>query len=255
MGLLVRLVEDAFDPDKCIQAADYYIHRPGKGLQMLTQISIWPLHEPVVRSYDDRKTALSRRWEAAESPKSTMPPIYTPRVHSGKLVGFRKLTKHKETLKVDLCSIPYKIAHSRHYERVKEIVQSENYDLNHDERDPTRESNWLHYCVMFDPTVSPEAADQGYIGETTKDLVTRWKELVRLQNKQVVEYNLALVSEYARQRGEDISKYVAVFALGTTDDSAALGKIKGKLIRETTEEGFGVGNMKYGMNNKQVAQK
>jgi len=107
---------------------------------------------------------------------------------------------------------------------------------------------------MFDPTVSPEAADQGYIGMTTRDPVTKWKEHVGLKDDSVIEYNLALVSQYAQLRGEDLSEYVAVFALGTTDTSK-LGRVKGGLIRETSEGGFSVGNMKYGMNDKRAAQK
>ena len=259
--ILRRLAREAFDPEAmCIQAADCYIPTATQStMQTLTQMSIWPLHEPVVSSYDDRKAVLSRRWEAAERPKSIMPPIYTPRVHSRDVVGFRKTTKLKDkqthTRKVEFDSIPRKIADSRHFKRVMKIVHSRKYarKLNHNERDPTRKSYWLYYCVVVDPTVSPEAADQGYIGMTTRDLNTGWKEHVKLKGKLVVEYNLALVSEYARQRGEDISEYVAVFVLGTTTNEKALKKIKRKLIRETTK-GFGVGNMKYGMNDKRAAQ-
>ena len=68
---------------------------------------------------------------------------------------------------------------------------------------------------MFDPTVSPEAADQGYIGETERSLVQRWKEHVG-GGHSLVHYNLTLVNQYAQQRGEKLSDYVAVFALGST---------------------------------------
>ena len=141
---------------------------------------------------------------------------------------------------------------------VKEIVQNGSYALNHYETDPTRKSNWLYYCVMFDPTVSPEAADQGYIGKTTRGLVTRWKEHARPKGKRddmLIHYNLALVSKYARQRREDLSEYVAVFALGTTTDESALAKTEGRLRRKSFSDGFGVTNMKYGMNCKQSSAK
>ena len=237
------------------QAAGYYIRESSqRTVQTFMRNSIFPLHEPVVGSYDNRKAALFKRWEAFKRPKCIMPPIYTPLVHSGDVVGFQKTTKDKVTFK----SLPQKIASSRHFERVKDIVQSENYALNHDERDPTMQSNWLYYCVMFDPTVSPEAADQGYIGATNRDLVTRWKEHTGPKGKHdemLIHYNLALVSQYARQRGEDISKYVAVFALGTTTDESALRATEGELIRESFRGGFGVTNMQYGMNSKQSSAK
>ena len=288
--ILWRLVQEAFDPEvTCIQAADCYLHIPYQSriqtltrisfwpqhepvvssdcypyisyqsrmqTQTLTRISIWPLHEPVVSSYDDRKVALIQRWEDAECPKSIMPPIYTPLVQedSGEVISFLKTTGDKGTQEVKRDSIPHNITGSRHFARVKGIVRSEKYHLNHCLLDPTRKSNWLYYCVMFDPTVSTEAADQGYIGKTRRDPVTRWKEHVRLKDKSVIEYNLALVSEYARLRGEDLSEYVAVFALGTTAASSTLGTVKGELIRETSEGSFTVGNMKYGMNDKRAAQ-
>ena len=221
--ILWKLALEAFDPeDTCIQAADYYPYISYRSsTQTLTQISIWLLHEPVVSSYDDRKVALSQRWEDAKCPKCIMPPIYTPLGldDSGEVISFLKTTGDKGAKKVKLDSIPHNITGSRHFRRLMRILQSEKYDLNHYETDPTRNSNWLYYCVMFDPTVYSEAADQGYIGMTRRDLVTRWKEHVRVKDKSVIEYNLALVSEYARLRGENLSEYVAVFALGTTDTS------------------------------------
>ena len=60
---------------------------------------------------------------------------------------------------------------------------------------------------------------------------------------------------YARQRGEDLSEYVAVFALGTTTDESVLATTEGRLIRKSFSDGFGVTNMKYGMNCKQSSAK
>ena len=256
--VLCRLVQEAFDcKAMCFQAAEYYVDIvsvPAQNtMQTLTQISIWPLHEPVVSSYDDRKVALSQRWEAANHPKCTMPPIYIPRIYCGDVDGFLKITEDKVAF-VTSDTIPHEIAASRHFKWVKEIVQNGSYALNHYETDPTRKSNWLYYCVMFDPTVSPEAADQGYIGKTTRDLVTRWKEHTGQKgecDEMLIHYNLALVSEYARQRGEDLSEYVAVFALGTITDESVLTTTEGMLIRKAFRDGFGVTNMKYGMNCKQ----
>ena len=257
--LLQRLAREAFNcKATCIQAADYYPYISYQSTtQTLTRISIWPLHEPVVSSYDDRKVALIQRWEAANYPKCIVPPIYTPweQEDSGEVISFQKTTEDKRTKVAKLDSIPHKITSSRHFRRLVRILQSGKY---HNETDPTRDSNWLYYCVMFDPTVSPEAADQGYIGKTKRDLVTRWKEHTGPKGERdemLLHYNLALVSEYARQRGEDLSEYVAVFALGTTTDESALPKTEGKLIRKSFSDGFGVTNMKYGMNCKQSSVK
>ena len=258
--VLRRLAQQAFDPAyTCIQAADYYLHALCQStVQTLTRISIWPLHEPVVSSYDDRKVALIQRWEDAKCPKCIMPPIYTPLGldDSGEEIGFLKRIGDKvEFVKSD--AIPHKITCSRHFRRVIRII-SKIRNLNHDETDPTRKSNWLYYCVMFDPTVSPEAANQGYIGMTTRDLVTRWKEHTGPKGKHddmLIHYNLALVSEYARQRGKDLSEYVAVFALGTITDENVLENTERWLIRNSFSDGFGVTNMKYGMNCKQSSAK
>jgi len=256
--ILQRLAWEAFKHKAmCIQATEYYLHVPTQStMQTLTRISIWPLHESVVSSYDDRKVALSQRWEAANHPKCTMPPIYIP-IPRTYCRGFLKITEDKVAF-VTSDTIPREIAASRHFKWVKEIVQNGSYALNHDVRAPTRKSNWLYYCVMVDPTVSPEAADQGYIGMTTRDLVTRWKEHTGPKGERdemLIHYNLSLVSEYARQRGKDLSEYVAVFALGTTTDESALATTEGRLIRKSFSDGFGVTNMKYGMNCKQSSAK
>ena len=135
------------------------------------------------------------------------------------------------------------------------IADSEKYCLYPDETDPSKKSNWVYYIVMFDPTVSPEAADQGYIGETTRSLEERWKEHVGSKGgHSLVHYNLTLVNQYAQHRGEKLSDYVAVFALGSTSKEIRKD-VEGMLIRESLDGDFSVTNMKYGMNNKERAKK
>ena len=233
----------------CIQAAHRYEDLPYKGVpQTLTRISVWPLHEPVLSSYDDRKEALSKRCEVHKGPKSDVPEII---IYSLRCPG--EDPWHTQEGR----PVPTKLRDSRHFKRVMDIVQTkrEEYGLCHDETDPSKKSNWIYYCVMLDPTVSPEAADQGYIGETERSLVERWKEHVGSKGKHddsLVHYNLTLVNQYAQQRGEQLSDYVAVFALGSTSKETRKD-VEGKLIRESLEEGFSVTNMKYGMNGKQGA--
>lgn len=81
----------------------------------------------------------------------------------------------------------------------KEIItDSEEYCLYPAETDPSKKSNWIYYCVMFDLTVSSEAADKGYIGETERSLETRWKEHVGSKGKpSLFHYNLSLINQYA----------------------------------------------------------
>ena len=248
--LLRRITKEALDPEgTCIQAAHWYKDLLYKDQpEILTRISVWPLHEPVLSSYSDRKEALSKRCEAHKGPKSDVPEIiiYTLRCRGE---GPWRTQKAR--------TVPTKLRDSRHFKRVMDIVQTkrEEYGLCHDETDPFKKSNWVYYCVMFDPTVSPEAADQGYIGETERSLVERWKEHVGSKGKHddsLVHYNLTLVNQYAQQRGEQLSDYVAVFALGSTSKETRKD-VEGKLIRESLEGGFSVTNMKYGMNGKQGA--
>ena len=241
--LLRWLLQEAVHPRAGrIQAAHWYIPERGeKTLQEFTQISIWPLHEPVVSSYGDRKKALSERWKDNGEPKSDNLTIYIPHVTKRGEVSFQK-------------SVPLEFAISEHFKRVMKIIKSEKYCLRHDETDPSEESlNWVYYIVMFDPTVSPEAADQGYIGMTTQPLKKGMKQHAR-GKAMIIHYNLALISQYAKQRGEDLSEYVAVFALGTTRDRTSCRDVEGKLIRESLE-GCSVTNMKYGMNSTRGAKK
>ena len=246
--LLRRITDEALDPEgMCFQAAHWYKDLLYKDQpEILTRISVWPLHEPVLSSYSDRKEALSKRCEAHKDLKSDVPEIYTLRRPGEDPWHTQKGTP-----------VPTKLRDSRHFKRVMDIVQTkrEKYGLCHDETGPFKKSNWVYYCVMFDPTVSPEAADQGYIGETERSLVQRWKEHVGSKGKHddsLVHYNLALVNQYAQQRGEQLSDYVAVFALGSTTKETRKD-VEGMLIRETLEGGFSVTNMKYGMNGKQGA--
>ena len=187
----------------------------------------------MVSSYGDRKEALLERWKDNGKPKSDIPPIYIPHITTRGEVTFQE-------------SIPLEIAKSKHFKRVKKIIKSEKHCLHHDETDP---SNWVYYIVVFDPTVYPEAADQGYIGMTTQTLKTRMKQHAGSSEDMIIHYNLALISQYAHQRGEDLSKYVAVFALGTTPDRKSCRKVEGVLIRESLED-CSVTNMKFGMNSK-----
>ena len=246
--LLRRITDEALDPEgMCTQAAHWYKDLLYKDQpEILTRISVWPLHEPVLSSYSDRKEALSKRCEAHKDLKSDVPEIYTLRCPGEDLWHTQKGR-----------TVPTKLRDSRHFKRVMDIVQTkrEKYRLCHDETGPFKKSNWVYYCVMFDPTVSPEAADQGYIGETERSLVERWKEHVGSKGKHddsLVHYNLTLVNQYAQQRGEQLSDYVAVFALGSTTKETRK-YVEGMLIRETMEGGFSVTNMKYGMNGKQGA--
>ena len=80
--LLRRLLQEAVHPRPGrIQAAHWYIGAHGeKTLQKFTRISIWPLHEPLVSSYGDRKEALSKRLKDNDKPKSDIPPIYIPHI-------------------------------------------------------------------------------------------------------------------------------------------------------------------------------
>ena len=243
--LLDKLTREAFDPEAlCIQAVEWYNCKefPYKGVPViLTRISIWPLHEPVLSSYDDRKEALSKRYKAHKDPKSDVLAIYTP--SAGEATWCNQKGE----------PLPTKFHKSRHFKRVMDIVRTKSkYGLYPTETDPAKESNWVYYIAMFDPTVSKEAAHQGYIGETSQSLVDRMKQHAR-GKAMIIHYNLALISQYAHQRGENLSEYVAVFALGTTPDSKLREDVEGKLIRESMEDGFSVTNMKYGMNNKQGA--
>ena len=236
----------------CFQAAHWYVPDWYKDLpykdqpEILTRNSVWPLHEPVLSSYSDRKEALSKRCEAHKGPESDVPEIYTLQCPGPGEDSWR--TQKRTT-------VPTKLRDSRHFKQVMDIVQTkrEKYRLCHDETDPFKKSNWIYYCVMFDPTVSPEAVDQGYIGETERSLVQRWKEHVG-GGHSLVHYNLTLVNQYAQQRGEKLSDYVAVFALGSTTKETRK-EVEGMLIRESLEGGFSVTNMKYGMNNKEKAKK
>ena len=268
--LLQRITEEALDPEgMCTQAVDKYILDWYKGQllpsadrpQTLTRISIWPLHEPVLSSYSSRCEALVKRCEAnkAESQdqgetKSVTPPIYIPLFTTENEVIFLHGCEDstKKLLKSE--SFPQTITDSPHFDRVMNIVSSEDYCLYPAETDPSEKSNWVYYIVMFDPTVSPEAANQGYIGRTSQSLEARMNQHARRSEDMIIHYNLALISQYAQQRGEDLSKYVAVFALGTTCDCNSCKVLEGVLIRELLE-GCSVTNMKYGMNNKQSAKK
>ena len=233
----------------CIQAAHWLFHdwklfSSEDILQTRTRISIWPLHEPVLSSYNDRKEALRKRLDYNDK---------CPTSHD-----FQRKLKFSIPIHTwgEIYSIPPIIAKSKHFKRVQEIITDRGkYCLYLDETDPSKKSNWVYYCVMFDPTVSPEAADQGYIGETTRSLVERWKEHVGSKGgHSLVHYNLTLVNQYAQQRGKELSDFVAVFALGST--SKEIRKhIEGKLIRESLDADFSVANMKYGMNNKERAKK
>ena len=262
--LLRRITEEALDPEgMCFQAAHWYApnwyiqDRPGlEGytLELLTQISIWPLHEPVITSYDDRKEALSKRREYNGKPDALIPTIYIPRITRGGDVFFQGYSSPPRIIHLKPKSFPQTITDSPHFQRVMNIVSSEDYCLYPAETDPSEKSNWVYYIVMFDPTVSPEAAKQGYIGMTTQPLKTRMRQHAKSSEDMIIHYNLALISQYAQQRGEDLSKYVAVFALGTTHDHTSCKVLEGVLIRESLE-GCSVTNMKYGMNNKQSAKK
>ena len=238
--LLQQLLQEAVHPRAGrIQAAHWYIPERGeKTLQEFTRISIWPLHEPVVTSYGDRKKALLERWKDNGKPKSDTLTIYIPPTTKIGEVSFEES----------------EVAKREHFKRVMKIIKNEKHCLRHDETNPSEESNWVYYIVVFDPTVSPEAADQGYIGMTTKPLKKRMKQHAR-GKAMIIHYNLALISQYAQQRGEDLTKYVAVFALGTTRDRTSCRDVEGKLIRDETLEGCSVTNMKYGMNSKQGAKK
>ena len=260
-GLLLQKITDEAFKGMCIQAAHGYEDLPYQGVPViLTRISIWPLHEPVVSSYGDRKEALLERWKvlskrckAHQDSKSDEPvkvAIYTSRCPGAGEDSWH--TQDGET-------VPTKLRESRHFKRVMDIVQTktEKYGLCHDETNPSKKSNWVYYCVMFDPTVSSEAADQGYIGETDRDLVTRWKEHVGSKGKHddsLVHYNLSLVNQYAQQRGKKLSDYVAVFALGSTSEEIRKD-VEGMLIRESLDGDFSVTNMKYGMNDKRASKK
>lgn len=109
--------------------------------------------------------------------------------------------------------------------------------------------------MVKDPTVYPEAADQGYIGRTSQSLEARTKQHARSGENMIIHYNLALISQFAHQREEDLSEYVAVFALGTTHDSKEVKgsklckEVEARLIRESLED-CSVTNMKFGMNSK-----
>ena len=197
----------------------------------------------MLSSYNDRKEALRKRLDYNDQ---------CPTSHD-----FQRKLKFPIPIHTwgEIYSIPPIIAKSKHFKRVQEIITDrEKYCLYLDETDPSKKSNWVYYCVMFDPTVSPEATDQGYIGETTRSLVERWKEHVGSKGgHSLVHYNLTLVNQYAQQRGEKLSDYVAVFALGSTSKEIRKD-VEGVLIRE--EDGdFSVTNMKYGMNNKEKAKK
>ena len=246
--LLHKLTREAFDSEAlCIQAVEWYNCKefPYKGVpEILTRISVWPLHEPVLSSYDDRKEALFKRCKAHKDLKSDVPENYTIRCS-----GHGEVTWHNQRDE----PLPTAFHKSRHFQRVMNIVQNKrNYGLYPAETDPSKESNWVYYIVMLDPTVSPVAADQGYIGETSQSLVERMKQHAR-GKAMIIHHNLALISQYAQQRGENLSKYAAVFALGTTPDSKSREDVEGKLIRESLEGNFSVTNMKYGMNDKQGA--
>ena len=253
--VLQRLAREALNPETLhIQAVDRYMDEFAfiSTPKTLMRISVWPTYEPVVGTYDDRKEFLIKCWDAQGKPKPTMPPIYTPQlVSDGGVRCWWKTLEDSKPTEVPFQSIPQKISESKHFQRVLTIVQSKSgdYCLYHDQTDPTTESNWVYYIIMIDPTVSPEAADQGYIGQTTNTLLTRIKQHTRPEDM-IIHYNLALLSQFLQQRGEDLSDYVAVFALGTTMEKELCRKMEGKLIRESLE-GFSVADMKYGMNCKQ----
>ena len=250
----------------CTQAAHWYapdryiqdrLGLKGYTLTLLTRISIWPLHEPVVTSYNDRKEALLKRWEYNGKPNALIPTIYIPRT-----TGCNERYSISPTIPCSIIdslepnseSFPQTITDSPHFHRVMNIVSSEDYCLYPVKTNPSEKPNWVYYIVMFDPTVSPEAANQGYIGRTSQSLEARMDQHARHGEDMIIHYNLALISQYAQQRGEDLSKYVAVFALGTARDHTSCKVLEGVLIRESLE-GCSVTNMKYGMNNKQSANK
>ena len=138
--LLDKLTQEAFDPEAlCIQAVEWYNCKefPYKGVpERLTRISVWPLHEPVLSSYDDRKDALSKRCKAHKGPKSDVPEIYTLRCS-----GHGEVTCHNQRDE----PLPTAFHKSRHFQRVMNIVQKKrNYGLYPAETDPSKESNWVY---------------------------------------------------------------------------------------------------------------
>ena len=269
--LLRRITDEALDPEgMCTQAVDKYILDWYKGQllpsadrpQTLTRISIWPLHEPVVSSYSSRCEALVKRCEANKTEsqdqgetKSVTPPIYIPLYTTENGVVFLHGCEDstKKLLKSE--SFPQTITDSPHFHRVMSIVRSKDYCLYPAETDPSEKSNWVYYIVMFDPTVSPEAAEQGYIG-MAESPVKRWKEHTGRKgehDQMLVHYNLTLLDQYVQQRGEDLSDYVAMFVLGNTTKEICRD-VEGMLIRESFDQDFSVTNMKYGMNHGSAKQ-
>ena len=269
--LLQKVTDEALEPEAvCTQAVHKYIPHWYKGQllpsedrpQTLTRISIWPLHEPVLSSYSSRCEALVRRCEANRTESqdqgktiSATPPIYIPLYTTENEVIFLHGCEDstKKLLKTE--SFPQNITDSPHFQRVMNIVRSEDYCLYPAETDTSEKSKWVYYCVMFDPTVSPEAADQGYIGMAISPM-KRWIEHTGPKgehDQMLVHYNLTLLDQYVQQRGEDLSDYVAMFVLGNTNEEICRD-VEGMLIRESFDQDFSVTNMKYGMNHGSAKQ-
>lgn len=255
----------------------------------------WPVPIPILSCpYDSRRHEVVTRitnqiaqCSSDDQHRVILPPIYIPvTTDGGKNYIFLQYFQEKVRLncrwqmsqKVSEKEMPVHLQNSRHFKRVQKLLR-ENPHLYNTEVKPSRASNWIYYLIMHDPMAHPDYRDQGYIGETKTGLSTRWtqhqKKALSAINKidnlpsdiSLVDCNLALLHINLLLRGETISDYAAIVALGSIPPPETVPgcevslreAIEGQLVLEEFIASDGVrvcaADMKWGMNDKQRVSK
>ena len=286
---LTTLVDEAAEQNhNCMRSAKRFFSQVSIDQQpQLRRQFKWPVRIPSLSCpYDSRKheaiTHMANQMmqcPTVDHHRVLLPPIYIPvSTDGGANYVFLQYFQEKVQKIISENEMPVHIQNSKHFERVQKLLR-ENSHLYTTEVNPSRASNWIYYLIMHDPMAHPDYRDLGYIGETKNRLTTgcqnRQDSVLEAIRKNadlpshitLVDCNLALLNINLQLRGENMSDYAAIVALGSLPppekvpgiEVSLREAIKGQLVLENfvTRDGIQicVVDMQWGMNDKHHVSK